>query len=347
MLRDAFGKVEKRQLSKTTSYLETLNSTVLAELREFRQQYDQIWQSTVIELESQRDQSQREMLAVSTRLNLLADEVVFQKRMSIVQSVLLLLCLGLVIFSRGFAGGNVDLPIVQSMMARSRTAKGLAIDSPTGNVAFTRARSSPEVRQWESAENRRHRSDESTDSTQVLRSDDSPATPLSTYSGTDEDGNRVAEPEDPLKGVRTSLTGEARNDPDAFHSPAGINTSPLSWQGGDSIPAEAFRPSSPSRIPKRRASFSRIPQPSLNPDIGHPDTQFYRQGLEDEEGDEEHVNNDLGDGRDLTWGREEERQQRNGTMDGSPPLPSPPPEREKLGFSIARKPLPALPRDHS
>ena len=35
ILRDAFNKVEKRQLAKTTAFLENLNSTVLAELRVF------------------------------------------------------------------------------------------------------------------------------------------------------------------------------------------------------------------------------------------------------------------------------------------------------------------------
>ncbi|KAK8199508.1 UNC-like C-terminal-domain-containing protein, partial [Phyllosticta capitalensis] len=100
ILRDAFAKVEKRQLGKTEKFLDHLNITVMAELREFRQQYDQLWQSTVIELENRREQHQREMLAISTRLTLLADELLFQKRMAVVQSTLILLCLGLVLFVR-------------------------------------------------------------------------------------------------------------------------------------------------------------------------------------------------------------------------------------------------------
>ena len=99
ILREAFAKVEKRQLAKTTAFLEALNSTVLSELREFRLQYDQIWQSTVLELSSQREQSQHEVIALSARLSILADEVWFQKRMAMLQFVLILICLGLVIFS--------------------------------------------------------------------------------------------------------------------------------------------------------------------------------------------------------------------------------------------------------
>ena len=103
ILREAFTKVEKRQLAKTTTFLETLNTTVLNELRDFRLQYDQIWQSTVLELSSQREQSQREVIALSGRLGILADEILFQKRMAIIQFSLILLCLGLVIFSRSTA----------------------------------------------------------------------------------------------------------------------------------------------------------------------------------------------------------------------------------------------------
>ncbi|KAK1598815.1 UNC-like C-terminal-domain-containing protein [Colletotrichum navitas] len=104
---------ERKQLSRIDLFLDSLNHTVLSELRTVRQQYDQIWQSTVIALESQREQSQRETVALSSRLNILADEVVFQKRMAIVQAILLLSCLILVIFSRAMTQpiltGSFDL----------------------------------------------------------------------------------------------------------------------------------------------------------------------------------------------------------------------------------------------
>ncbi|KXH59964.1 hypothetical protein CSAL01_08642 [Colletotrichum salicis] len=104
---------ERKQLSRIDIFLDSLNKTVLSELRTVRQQYDQIWQSTVIALESQREQSQRETVALSSRLNILADEVVFQKRMAIVQAILLLSCLILVIFSRAMSqpilAGSFDL----------------------------------------------------------------------------------------------------------------------------------------------------------------------------------------------------------------------------------------------
>lgn len=116
ILRDAFMKVEKRQLVKTEKFLDHLNSTVMHELKSFRTMYDQLWQSTVIELESMKERQQSEMNDIGTRLTLMADELVWQKRMAVVQSTLLLLCLGLVLFVRsGTLGSAADVPIVQQL----------------------------------------------------------------------------------------------------------------------------------------------------------------------------------------------------------------------------------------
>jgi hypothetical protein len=116
ILRDAFKKVEKRQLVKTEKFLDHLNSTVMQELKSFRTMYDQLWQSTVIELESIKERQQSEMGEIGARLSLMADELVWQKRMAVVQSTLLLLCLGLVLFVRsGTLGSAADVPIVQQL----------------------------------------------------------------------------------------------------------------------------------------------------------------------------------------------------------------------------------------
>ncbi|KAH6848502.1 UNC-like C-terminal-domain-containing protein [Alternaria rosae] len=115
-LRDAFVKVEKRQLAKTEKFLDHLNSTVMLELKSFRNMYDQLWQSTVIEIESMKERQQSEIGEIGTRLSLMADELVWQKRMAVVQSTLLLLCLGLVLFVRsGTLGSTADVPIVQQL----------------------------------------------------------------------------------------------------------------------------------------------------------------------------------------------------------------------------------------
>ena len=150
ILRDAFVQTEKRQLAKTENFLKHLNETVIAELKGFRTQYDQLWQSTVIELEESRARSQKEMMAFSSRLTVLADELVWAKRMNVVQSILLLASLGLFVFaSKG--KDYMDMPIMQQALKRSQSVLRLgghgSFDSPSppGSPESMRA-SSPEFR---------------------------------------------------------------------------------------------------------------------------------------------------------------------------------------------------------
>ncbi|KAL8667657.1 MAG: hypothetical protein Q9202_000512 [Teloschistes flavicans] len=144
ILRDAFAKVEKRQLAKTTSFLETLNRTVLEDLRVFREQYEQLWQSTVVELASQRRDREREVEALSGRLKMLADELLFQKRIALLQFFLILLCLGLAFFSRGSAAamgvGYLEHVVNKSSINLSRysTMHPDQSPSPPGSSSSTR-----------------------------------------------------------------------------------------------------------------------------------------------------------------------------------------------------------------
>ena len=198
-LREAFNKVEKRQLAKTTSFLENLNATVLAELRQFGKQYDQIWQSTVFELESQRDLLSRETIAMSSRLTLLADELVFQKRMAIVQSVLLLLCMGLVLFSR-LLPGAVELRQGRGMASNAQRELDHSFDSVSGGPVLHQVARSPQQRQtWGSGVigRRSQRSGYFQSSMTSHSQVDSPATPLSNFSENDEEDRRY-EGEDAL-----------------------------------------------------------------------------------------------------------------------------------------------------
>lgn len=140
-LRDAFNRVEQKQLAKTTTFLEYLNMTVLSELRDFRQQYDQLWQSTVIELEMQRERYQHETVAINARLGILADELILQKRVSILQMILILVCLGLVMFSKGNLNQYLEMPVVQRVLSRSpstRWLNSISVDTPSQSPPPTR-----------------------------------------------------------------------------------------------------------------------------------------------------------------------------------------------------------------
>ena len=106
LLRDAFASASKRQLARTTTFLDTLNSTISTELLRFKGEYDQLWQSTVLELAAQREEGRREREVLAEHVRLLAEEVVSQKRIVAVQAGLMLVCLGVVLLGQ-FGMGTV------------------------------------------------------------------------------------------------------------------------------------------------------------------------------------------------------------------------------------------------
>lgn len=106
-------------------------------------QYEQLWQSTIVELESQKESSREEIIAISARLSLLADEVwfcpyclltvklLFQKRMSIAHSIMLLVTLLFVLTTRG---------VTIEIQSTSRT--GIPAETPATSPVLDRTNSS-------------------------------------------------------------------------------------------------------------------------------------------------------------------------------------------------------------
>lgn len=191
ILRDAFNKVEKRQLAKTSTFLENLNQTVLDELKQFREQYDQVWKTVVFEFEHQRIHHHQEMYALSGQLGFLADELVFQKRVAVVQSIMVLVCFGLILFSssRGPVSSYLDFPSVQNMVSRSYSVRS---SSPTFGFASVSPSSTRPTSSYRGHPNhRRNISDESQgDSGDVVTSPTiaySPPTPTSGESSPTEE----------------------------------------------------------------------------------------------------------------------------------------------------------------
>jgi hypothetical protein len=303
ILREAFSKVDKKQQQRTGTFLETLNSTVFTELRGIRQQYDEIWQSTVISLESQREESRREILAISARLNILADEVIFQKRMSIVQSVLLLLCLGLVIFSRASAAGHLDIHNIQTK-ARAFGFPLSPLGSPPASPEFHRTNSMRQEREWLEPEDLRRRSDGSVMSQSI---EHSPPTPISAYSRSEPDLTPSSGPDD----LTSNIDG---NTSDCLSPPhtrqCAVRTRLGTW---DTEGNETSSLSSPTRTPRKRKAFIR------------------QQASPSQSGtDEKELTDDDTETNSPHLGRE-----RTSSF----------PSHHGNGFSIARKPLPALPSD--
>lgn len=191
ILRDAFNKVEKRQLAKTSTFLENLNVTVHNELRQFREQYDQVWKSVAFEFEHQRMQYHQEIHTLSSQFGVLADELVFQKRVSVIQSLVVLFCFGLVLFSRSAVSSYIELPSVQNMVARSYSLRS---SSPTfGSMSGSPASTRPGSSRREDGGHRRNLSDDSQGAAPSPTIAYSPPTPAASSSSEEAKMDRTQE----------------------------------------------------------------------------------------------------------------------------------------------------------
>ncbi|KAJ5689141.1 hypothetical protein N7462_003533 [Penicillium macrosclerotiorum] len=243
ILRDAFNKVEKRQLAKTSTFLENLNITVLSELKEFREQYDLVWKSVAFEFEHQRMRYHQEVHSLSGQLGVLADELVFQKRVTVIQSVMVLCCFALVLFSRGSVGNYMEFPRVQRMVARSYSLRSSSpvFVSPSASPGSTRPASSYR----ETSGHRRNLSDSSSqDSPQSPTVAYIPPTPTSDASQEmQEQGDKPEEPRSPdSMSVPTLETPQFRSQSTPPVLPGHTMDLELEREGNDTIIAPVDPP---------------------------------------------------------------------------------------------------------
>lgn len=231
ILRDAFTKVEKRQMSKAETFLQNLNDTVVTELKGFRQQYDQLWQSTVIELETHREQYQREMSALSTRLTLMADELVFQKRMAVVQSTLLLLCLGLVLFVRS-GTSSLELPLMQQVMNKSHSMLRLQVDSPPGSPSSRGTSPPSKARSFFGASNSRDSDASAGSPSPPPNSRGKPIIELAPATPSDDDEETMMDLESPGDGLDAPVVRQTQSGP-ATPSSMRESQNLLEWIDGE------------------------------------------------------------------------------------------------------------------
>lgn len=353
-LQDALARLERRQVAKVDLFLDTLNKTVLGELRDVRTLYDELWQSTVIALETQRDQSERELVALGSRLGVLADEVVFQKRMAIVQSLLLLGCLVLVIFSRGGFGAtavesyyNNNFPVVVGggggAFSSSRIASPVFPSTPKGHHHHSAGKDDPSPNV----------------NGALLSVDD--ASPLGASAATTPQSSRLRR--------SPSQTSDSLSSPSSLrHRP---RTNSRAGDGSSSEGVHHRRRPSPSRTATEPAAaaaavdhFFRVPTPSSGVEIGY-DSEPAMAHAGDHDGDGDYYagttttaargvgvsENDVArnggpSGYLETLARRSERQltpsSESDSIEYMPPLSSRP---GLTHTTSARKPLPALPED--
>ena len=134
--------------------------------------------------------------------------------MTIIQSGLILLCLGLIIFSRGGAANNhLELPVVQNIMSKSSGSLRVSLESPSISPASTRPNSAAQNGRpfgMSSESNGSQSSNGHTLPAQHLTLEFSPPTPTSStdFSSSEDRTERSASPDpSPPLALQNVVTG--------------------------------------------------------------------------------------------------------------------------------------------
>jgi hypothetical protein len=110
-MRELLHKIEKKQTNRIDVFFSEFNSTVFSQFHTFQEQYSKLLLNTMIESQTNQQRVNQDIEAMSYRLKLLADELVYQKNMGIIQAIVLVTILLFVITTRGapidsYANGN-------------------------------------------------------------------------------------------------------------------------------------------------------------------------------------------------------------------------------------------------
>ncbi|KAK9661601.1 hypothetical protein K7432_018188, partial [Basidiobolus ranarum] len=89
-INEIFSKIEHSQKRQIWSALNNLNETALAQLNILRNTYEFVWQTSIHEMKVYHDHTNKQIHDLSRKVHILADEVLFEKRLGIAQLFLLL-----------------------------------------------------------------------------------------------------------------------------------------------------------------------------------------------------------------------------------------------------------------
>ncbi|CAN6607333.1 uncharacterized protein Slp1p [Trichomonascus vanleenenianus] len=124
-LRELLYKIEKKQTLRIELFFGQFNNTVTEQLNLIQHQYSAIMMDAISRMETQRRKADQDVLALSSRLTLLADELMYQKKVGVAQALILLVILLFVITTRGAVSGE------GYALDRTSIAQRLGLASPT------------------------------------------------------------------------------------------------------------------------------------------------------------------------------------------------------------------------
>ena len=131
LMRDTFAKMSANHNTQMAALATVINESFAADLARYRAQHESLWESTVGALEAQRAHAEAELAAARERIEVLADEVIWMKRVGQASMVLLVVVVAVVLLGRGAGVGEaLAAPLSRHLRTRNSVFRGV-IESPS------------------------------------------------------------------------------------------------------------------------------------------------------------------------------------------------------------------------
>lgn len=90
MLNEVFETMEDRHREQLLQLVGQLNSTAILRIDTMKRRYERLFRMTARELEMTKNETAKELQELTSKLHIMADQVVFEKRLSLIQLILLI-----------------------------------------------------------------------------------------------------------------------------------------------------------------------------------------------------------------------------------------------------------------
>jgi hypothetical protein len=117
MLNEVFETMEQKHREQLLQLVGQLNSTASLRIDTMKRRYERLYRMTARELEMTKNETAKELQELSHKLHIMADQVVFEKRLSLIQLILLI---SLFLFTAANKGTLSTLSPIVAAQAQER-----------------------------------------------------------------------------------------------------------------------------------------------------------------------------------------------------------------------------------
>lgn len=172
MLNEVFETMEQKHREQLLQLVGQLNSTASLRIDTMKRRYERLYRMTARELEMTKNETAKELQELSHKLHIMADQVVFEKRLSLIQLILLI---SLFLFTAANKGTLSTLSPIVAAQAQERQRRQSVSHHQSTASQTDKTEERPAIARQASSQTPQLTVSQSSDATHQAKGHDKPA----------------------------------------------------------------------------------------------------------------------------------------------------------------------------